>query len=403
MLFRLAWRNIWRNKRRTLITAASVFFAVFLASSLACIQKGTWDHMLDNVVNYYFGYVQVHADGFWDDRSINNLMTYDPQDFKQHLSDQVSDVVPRLESFALASVGDQTKGVMLVGIDPEKEDALTSISNRLVQGRMIADHGLLVGEGILENLKIKLNDTMILISQGYHGANAANQYPIVGVVHFASPELNKQLVMMPLAQAQDFFGTNNNQLTSLVMNIQAKEAVPEVLTTLESSLAEDPLEVMDWESMMPELTQAKALDTAGANIMLLILYIIISFGIFGTILMMTKDRAYEFGILVSIGMRKGKLMFMLWLEIVMIGLIGALVGIGVSMLLVKYFELNPIKLTGEFASAYEAFGMEPLLPAAFDIPVFLFQALAVLIITTVMATYPAYVLWKLKPVEAMKN
>lgn len=187
------------------------------------------------------------------------------------------------------------------------------------------------------------------------------------------------------------------------MNIQAKEAVPEVLTTLESSLAEDPLEVMDWESMMPELTQAKALDTAGANIMLLILYIIISFGIFGTILMMTKDRAYEFGILVSIGMRKGKLMFMLWLEIVMIGLIGALVGIGVSMLLVKYFELNPIKLTGEFASAYEAFGMEPLLPAAFDIPVFLFQALAVLIITTVMATYPAYVLWKLKPVEAMKN
>jgi ABC-type lipoprotein release transport system permease subunit len=292
---------------------------------------------------------------------------------------------------------------MLVGIDPNKEDALTSISSRLVQGRMIEDYGLLVGEGILKNLKIKLNDTMVLISQGYHGANAANQYPIVGVVHFASPELNKQLVMMPLTQAQDFFGTSDNQLTSLVMNIQEKEVVPEVLTTLKSTLADDPLEVMDWESMMPELTQAKSLDTAGANIMLLILYIIISFGIFGTILMMTKDRAYEFGILVSIGMRKSKLMVMLWLEIVIIGLIGALAGIGASMLLVKYFELNPIKLTGEFASAYEAFGMEPLLPAAFDIPVFLFQAFAVLTITTIMATYPAYVLWKLKPVEAMKT
>ena len=403
MLLKLAWRNIWRNKRRTLITAASVFFAVFFAACMSCIQRGTWNHMLDNVVNYYFGYVQVHADGYWDDRSIDNLMQYDPTHIQTLAADQVRDVVPRLESFALASIGNQTKGVLVVGIDPQKEDALTSISNRIVKGKMIEDYGLLVGEGVLENLNIDLMDTVVLLSQGYHGANAANQYPVVGVVKFAAPDLNKQLVLMPLPQAQDFYGAGTDQYTSLVMHIQDKEVVPEVMSELKNQLDDELYEVMDWEEMMPELIQAKNLDTAGANIMLLILYIIISFGIFGTILMMTKDRFYEFGILISIGMRKGKLMFMTWMEIVLIGILGSLMGIAASMILVKYLEVNPIRLTGEFASVYETYGMEPLMPADFNIPLFLTQALIVFLITTFMATYPAYTLWKLQPVEAMKS
>ena len=403
MLLKLAWRNIWRNKRRTLITAASVFFAVFLAATMKCIQVGAWNNMMDNVVNYYFGFVQVHANGFWDDRSIDNMMVYDPTQIKEASSEHIVDVVPRIESFALASVKEQTKGVLVVGIDNQKENNLTGLADRITEGRMFEEEGLLVGEGIKEILDINLGDTIVLISQGYHGANAANQYPVVGVVHFASPELNKQLVIMPLKAAQHFYAAEGNQVTSLVMNIQDKENVPSVVATLKSSLPQDEYEVMDWQEMMPELLQAKALDEAGGNIMLFILYLIISFGIFGTILMMTKDRQYEFGVLLSVGMRRIKLIGMLWLEILFISMLGALAGILVSMPLIKYFENNPITFSGKMAEAYEGFGLEPIIPPEFDISIFLFQAFAVLVITSILALYPAYSISKMKPVEAMKG
>ena len=400
MLFTLAWRNIWRNKRRTLITAASVFFAVFLSALMQSIQSGTWNHMLNNVVNYYIGFAQVHADGYWENRSINDLMTYDPQ--KVSNIESLVDVVPRLESFALASVGEQTKGVMLVGIDPVKENSLTRISERIVEGTMIENEGLLVGEGLKEILNFELGDTIILLSQGYHGANAANLYPVKGIVHFASPELNKQFMMLPLKQARDFFATDPDHVSAIVMNISNQEDVPQVINQLKEKFQEG-YEVMDWQEMMPELVEAKEIDTAGSNIMLIILYLIITFGIFGTILMMTKDREHEFGILISIGMQRWKLIIMVWLEVIMISFVGVLAGIVVSMPLLKYLQLNPIKLTGQYADAYETFGMEPLMVTEFAAYIFIVQGLIVFLITSILALYPIISIKTLKPVKAMKG
>ena len=132
---RLAWRNIWRNKRRTLLTAASIFLAIFLALIVRSIQIGWFDNLTEIVVQSYTGHIQIHKKGYWDDRDINNSIVFNDSLITLIRSTKnVDKTVPRLEYFALSSYGKQTKGVLLAGTDPVREDALTHLSAKIIKG-----------------------------------------------------------------------------------------------------------------------------------------------------------------------------------------------------------------------------------------------------------------------------
>src|SRR5690606_12061264 len=345
MLIKLAWRNIWRNKRRTLITITSILFAVLLSSFMQSIQKGAWDRMVDNVVNFYFGYIQIHSKGYWEEQSIDKAFPMESDIFSL-ISEmpEIKTLVPRLESFALAAHGDNTIGALVAGTDPIAEDVMSNLSTRLIAGSYFEkeEDAVIIAEGVAENLEIKTGDTLVLISQGYHGVNAAGKYPVKGILKFGSPELNKQMIYLPLKTAQQFYGAPG-LLTSVAVAVTDKNEVKQVLSILQSRLdTMSTYEVMDWQTLMPELVQAREVDSAGNVIILMILYIIIGFCIFGTILMMTKERTYEFGVLVAIGMKRFQMGLMVWLEIIFLGLTGAGAGILASIPLVGYFNVNPV-------------------------------------------------------------
>ena len=402
-IVKLAARNIWRNKRRTLITAASILFAVFFSVAISSIQKGTWDHMIDSIVHYHFGYGQIHKAGYWDDKTIDNV--FDPGIVlsKANSFDGVTQMVPRIENFALASSGPYTKGALIVGIDPAAEKQLTQLDERVSAGDYLSggdDQGALVAEGMAKYLKLAEGDTLILISQGYHGINSAGKFPVRGLVHFGTPELNKQMIYIGLEKAKWFYGTED-QVTTVVVDTDEPGNLKQTIAGIRKDLGEN-YEAMDYEEMLPDLIQAKEVDTAGSQIILVILYIIIGFGIFGTILMMLKEREYEFGILKAIGMRSRQLNFMLWLETMLLGFIGCIAGILVSLPVVYYFYRNPIELKDEMATAYEKFGVEPLLPASLAPSIFISQALVIFFMITILAIYPMFKIKKLKPVEAMR-
>jgi len=401
-IIKLAVRNIWRNKRRTLITGASILFAVFFSVAIMSIQSGTWDHMIDSIVHYHFGYAQVHKNGYWDDKSIDNAFDAVPVLNKLSGQKNITQLVPRIESFALASSGSFTKGAMVIGIDPEKEDKLTKTTSRVAEGEYIAngDEGALVAEGLAKYLKLTVGDTIILISQGYHGINAAGKFPVRRLLHFGSPDLNKQLIYIDLEKAKWFYGTEG-LVTTMVVDTDDPGDIKKTVAAMRAKLGSE-YEAMDYQEMMPDLMQAREVDTAGAQVILMVLYLIIGFGIFGTILMMIKEREYEFGILKAIGMHTRQLNLMLWLEIIFLGLIGSLAGMIVSFPIVYHFYKNPIVMKGDMAAAYEKFGVEPVLPASIAPSIFISQALVIFFMITVLAIYPMFKIKNLKPVEAMR-
>ena len=404
----LAWRNIWRNKRRTLITLLSVFMAVLLSSLMISIQQGAWNAMIANLLNTYTGYIQIHRKGYNDNPSVN-LSFQASQELIRKIEShpKVQIALPRLESFALASTENLSRGVLVLGINPDAENAITKLTARISKGKYFAEgeKSALLSDSLAAHLQLQPGDTIVLLSQGYHGMSAAGKYSIAGLVHFPSPDINRNLVLLPLKTAQEFYGTGN-RITSLALFLDSDSDVQKTAKTLQNQVDTSQYEVLSWTQTMPELVQARDVDTAGAILMLAVLYVIVSFGIFGTLIMMVRERIYEMGVLIAIGMKRYLLGIMFWLEITFIGLLGAILGMAASFPVVYYFNQHPINMTqlsSDATAIYERFGFEPIFPASMDPIIFARQALFIFLITSIMALYPFWTLKKLKVTEAMKS
>ena len=400
----LAWRNLWRNKRRTFIASASVFFAVVLALIMRSMQEGSYDYMVDASVSMYTGYIQVHAKDYWDKRSIDKSMILSENNISA-LEDieHVTLVTPRLESFSLISFGNITKVASIVGINPEKENRMTKLKDKLVKGKYLTpdSKGILLSEGLADLLKADVGDSVVLYGQGYHGVTAADRVPVEGIVQFRLPDLNKTMVYTSLNYSQWLYSAQK-RITTLSIMID-KIDNQNVVYDKVKFLFDEKHEVMTWAEMMPELVQSIQIDNAGGIIMLGILYVIIGFGIFGTVMMMTAERAREFGILISIGLKKGRLAFISFLESLFLTFIGVAAGVIISIPLLYYFKQNPIELTGEMAEMMLSYGLDPILPFRFAANIFVDQFLTVFVIAIVCVLYPLLFINRLKPVEAMRK
>lgn len=405
MILKLAWRNLWRNKRRTFITMASVAFAVILAVAMRSFQIGTYARIVDNLVGSYTGFVQIHEKGYWDDQNIDNVFQLNKDLMDEvRATEGVTALVPRLESFALASSEDATKGMAVIGIDPEAEDGMTKLKDKVVEGEYLStdDDGILIGTGVAEYLTIGVGDTLVLLGQGYHGVSAAGKYPVRGILKFGAPEMNERMVYLTLGQTQTLFGAPD-MLSSLSLDVDNTAESVSIAQSIASKLDTAEYEVMPWEELLPELQQTIEADNGSSLIMIGILYMIIGFGMFGTMLMMLAEREYEFGILVSIGMKQLKLAMTVVLESVIIGLLGTALGFALSIPVVAYYTFNPIHLTGGMAESYEGFGFEPVMVATLDPGIFISQTILVLILTLLLAIYPMVAIYRLDHLKATRR
>ncbi|MGC1242636.1 MAG: ABC transporter permease [Chryseosolibacter sp.] len=405
MWFTLAWKNLWRNRHRTVITISAIFFAVILSVTASSLQDGVFDHFIKNMVGYYTGYIQVHQKGYWDHPVLDNSLERDPS-YESSLKKQnnITAVAPRIESYALASYEDLTKGCMVVGVSPEEEHKITSLKNKLITGQYFSrddEVSVLLSEGLSQRLKLGVGDTLYLIGQGYHGALAAGKYAIRGLVTFGSPDLNDQLLFMPLHTAQEFFSAPN-QVTSYVIALNSDGYLEETLQSLKE-MSSDEYEVMSWMELMPEVDQHIQMDKGSMYIILAILYLLICFGIFGTLMMMMVERRYEMGMLVAIGMKKKLLAGLFLTESILTVVIGSVLGLLCSIPLVMYLKKYPIRLGGEMAEAYREFNFEPIFPASTDPSIFITQGLIVLAIGLALSMYPVMTAFRLDPVKAMRK
>ena len=400
----LAWRNIWRNKRRTIITSASIFFGVVLSAIMTSMQEGSYAQMIKTIVSSYSGHLQVYNKEFWNDKIINNSLEYtDSLKSKLVKTKNIAIIARRFESFALASSTDLTKGVMIMGISPAEEDKITNISGKIIEGKYLenGDKGVLVGSGLAKYLQLKTNDTIVLLSQGYHGVSAAGKYQISGIIKHPSPELDRSVVYMDVSQCQDFFSAPD-RLTSVVIMANSTNDVGTVKNEIIKSLGNE-FDVKDWKEINRILLKQIESDRASGAIIKGILYLIIAFGIFGTAMMMTLERRKEFGVLVAVGMQKTRLASMLLTETVFIGLLGSVSGILISWPITLYYFFHPIRFTGQAAESMVQMGFEPVMSFSLTPSVFFQQTFIILIFSLLIGLYPVIVASRLKVNKALRR
>lgn len=399
----MAWRNLWRKPWRTIITSGSVFFGVLFTAFMTSMQFGSYESMIDNVVKFYSGYMQVFTEEYNENKTINN--TFELSDSLLNIiqsEKEITSYSPRLEYFTLTSSKELTKGAVIIGIDPELENKVTNLKKWVSNGEYLEkdDKGVLVAIDLAKYLNIKVGDTLVLYGQGYHGVMAAGLYPVKGILKFPSPELNKQFVYMELKTCQEFFSAPN-RLTSMVMMVEDHYHLPATLKHLKKEI-KSPYMIKSWAELQPELVSMIEGDRAGGVVMKGILYMIITFGIFGTILMMISERSRELGVMIAIGMQRLRLGSILFLETLFMGVLGAVAGISASIPLAYYFYKNPIPLTGDAGQTMIDMGIEPYMYFSMQPQVFYTQAITVFVITLVIALFPIYKSFTLKLTKALR-
>jgi ABC-type lipoprotein release transport system permease subunit len=469
--FKIAWRNLWRNRRRTLITSASIFFAVFFAVIMRSYQLGSYDHMINNFIESFTGYIQVQQVKYQDNPLIDNSFDYNDS-IAAAISeiDKVVSVAPHLESFTLASSGAQTKGAAVIAIDPVKEKNFSDPESKLVRYRITDevlrrlkdagaipdnvlekvkknlgraysssarlelelgltdkdnercmpeilkcaevsngflandDKGILVSDRLASYLKVTVGDSVILMGQGYHGVSATGIFPVRGILKMPSPEIDNKLIIMTIPAAQKFYDAEG-KITSLVVNLTDKSnrTIKTAKARINSLLPDKNTIAKTWYELNPILYQQIQGDSQTGVAMLGLLYFIIFFGIFGTVLMMISERKREFGVLVAIGMQKKKLQRIVTIEMMLLGAIGLVCGLLASVPLILYFHYYPIVMKGDLANMMEDWGWDAVMPTAWFGPYFYWQAVIVALMVVMATLYPLRKIGTLKEMEALKG
>lgn len=402
MYLSLSWRNLWRNRKRTVIAAASVFFAVLLALIMRSGQTGSYAYMIDSSAKLFTGHLQVQGSGYWENRSLDRSMALSHEQRRQiRQMENIVSLTPRLEAYALVSYETATKVGEIIGIDPAAENEMTGLEKRLVRGSYLTAEapGALIAQGLSEVLKVGVGDDLVIYGQGYHGQMAAAKVPVVGVVKLPFSEMNNGLVYLPLKEAQEVFSTGE-RFTSAAVMVDSIRHLQAATAAIRQALGET-FTVMTWDEMMPDLVQNIELDNASGIVMLIILYIVIAFGVFGTVMMMTSERFREFGILISVGMKRTRLILVTTLETVFISFLGVATGSLVGLPIIYYLHVHPLHMTGDAAKAFESIGVEPIMNFAVDPGIFLTQSVVVLVLALATALYPVLFIGRLEPAKAL--
>ncbi|MCH8569683.1 MAG: ABC transporter permease [Balneolales bacterium] len=406
MYLTLSWRNLWRNGKRTLITVSAIVFAVVVAVFMQSVNRGSHEQMIDNMVRFHTGYVQLQDFRFEDEPSLDNSFPFTEEHISRafEADDRITQVIPRIETFMLAGNDFSTRGAFVLGIDPNKEHAFNQIKDQISEGRFFerGEQGAVVSAGLARRLQLSVGDDIVLLGQGRFGMSASGLYEIKGIMKHPLPDLNNQLVYLPLEEAQYMLSADEHATAVLIGLGNERHSKP-VAASLKAVFSDDELITKTWPELMPQLLQLLEFDLIGAYFMSGVLYIVIGFGFFSTILTMTLERVREFGVLLSVGMKRSRLAAVLFIETLMISLLGVLVGMGLAWLLLFYFHLNPIELTGDLAATVIEMGWEPIIPMSFAADQFYQQGIIVFLIAMVVYLFPLIKVMRLNILEASRS
>lgn len=405
---KMAWRNIWRNTRRTILTICAIAFASLLLVFMLSFQFGSYETMINTSVKIQTGHLQIQAQEFQEKKNIRQVVP-EPAKIAEILKTipNMAAYTYRGQAFSLISSNERTYGVAVTGIDPDREADVSRLKSLIREGDFLtaADTDqALIGRLLAQNLRVRLGDELTVVGQGRDGSIAATVVQVKGIFSSGISDFDRAAIHIPLRTFQEVFSMQG-AVHEVVVIADSLRNVNTIVTSVQTGLSslnlKKPLAVLDWDELMPGLRQSIEMDLISGLIFYLLLVLVVAFSILNTFLMAIFERTREFGVLMAIGTTPGRLTKVLLIESMTMTLIGIVAGIIVGSLITLYFQVHGIDFSGasEMLSQFGITGrMYPKLSwlSAVSGP------LAVLMITFCAALYPALKVRRLQPVEAMR-
>lgn len=406
---KMAWRNIWRNSRRSILTILAIAFASLLLVFMLSWQFGSYDTMINSAVKIHTGHVQVQAKGYKNKRSIR-LVVPDPAEVGDILEKTpgVAAYSFRTNAFSLVSSKERTYGAIVIGIDPVREAKVSTLEKLVHQGNYLSagdTDQALVGKLLAKNLLVGLGDELVVLGQGRDGSIAATMVKVKGIFSSGQDEFDRSTIHIPLKYFQDVY-TMYEAVHEVVVLVKSLEYVPEIKRTvaagIENTNKKGHLVALDWMELMPGLIQAIQMDLVSGFIFYIILIVVVAFSILNTFLMTIFERTREFGVLMALGTTPGRLTKLLLIESTTMTMVGIVIGIIGGSLITWYFQEHGIVISGA-SELMRQYGLaERMFPQLSVLSVVIGSG-AVLVITLLTALYPALRVRRLRPIEAMMS
>ncbi|RKF13286.1 ABC transporter permease [Alginatibacterium sediminis] len=409
VVVKLAWRNIWRQQRRTWLSSSAIALALVLSLFMRSMQEGSYAHNLLSASKLSTGVLQLQDPNFEDSQSSNDLISLSSQQLTQALSfNGVQALLPRLQSPLFFSGNERSKAALLIGFDADAERAYSALDKRIKNGtyfqRSQDQQGqyptIIMGHSMATFLKLNVGDSVVLFGQGRHGNTAADRFSLIGTINYPNQQLESQIAFVQLKDAQQLL-SSPDLISSILVHANEVSLGPSLKPQFEQLFPS--YRVLDWRDSSPEMAQQFDLDRISGQLMILALYVVVGFGLFATVIMMTLERRREFAMLLASGLTRYKLAQMLGLETIFMSLIGLALGLGISIPLLGYFALNPIPLTGETAQMMLDMGFDPILPFNFSMDLFQEQLLIVFGMSCTCLVFPLVKAFQLNISQALSE
>jgi len=403
----MAWRNLWRNPRRTILTVAAIAFACLLLIFMLSWQFGSYEAMINAAVKIHTGHLQVQAKGYQDKQSIRQVVP-DPKAVAEILNKApgVSHYTFRSDAFSLVSSKQRTYGVLVVGIQPEKEAQVSTLKKIISQGSYLAagdKDGALLGHLLAKNLQVGLGDEVTVLGQGRDGSIAATVLKVKGIYQSGMDQFDRSSLQISLANFDDTY-TMMGAVHEVVAICQSLDQVPQAKEFVAAKLAGlppgHPLVALDWNQLMPGLLQGIKIDMISGLIFYCLLLLVVAFSILNTFLMSIFERMHEFGVLMALGTTPGRLTKLVLLESTALTLVGVAAGLVLGCAVTWYFQNQGIALTGA-SDILRQYGLPHRMYPQLSLLSALLGPTAVLIITFLTALYPALKIRRLSPLKAL--
>lgn len=403
MLLALAWKNIWRNKKRSLIVVIAITFGLWGGLLSGAIMMGMGESMIKSAISRDLAHIQIHKMHYNRDKLITNYIPNSKEILSQlNQSGKVKAVSPRTLIYGMAASPESSFGIRIVGIDPQKAKQVTDIHEKIVKGSYFDSerkNQCVIGQKLAKRLNLKIRSKVILSFEGLEEDIKYLACRVTGIYDTESSQFDE---------------TNLYVRQSDLLRILESEAIyHEIAILLNSTRLIDPfrdqlkadyssLQIQSWNELAPDLEFLSVTMQNFTYLFVAIILFALLFGITNTMLMSVVDRIRELGVLIAIGMKKFKVFIMILLETILLSLTGGILGIIIGGLSIVYFNFAGINLTA-FSASLEGFGASAILYPFLPTVMYIIMTIMIIVAANFAALLPAWKAIQLQPSEAIRT